>query len=83
MEGRRGSEYLEGMNDDEAGVQRRNPRGSSPPDVPSELAREERRQPETRKMRDENRWTIWQAAYRLRRSGTLSRIIGSLLKGKM
>jgi hypothetical protein len=69
------------MESDNAMEQRRNPRGSSPPDVPLEGPADGRRGPLMGEAREEGRWTIWKAAYLLRRRNTFLRILGGAVKG--
>ena len=69
------------MNDDNATEQRKNPRGSSPPDVRNGYTPENLRGPVMGDGREERRWTVWKAAYKLRRSNTLLRILGPPVKG--
>ena len=70
------------MNDDQAIEKRKGLRGSSPPHIPPEEPRDDRPHTETRKARDEQRWTIWQAAYRLRRLDAFLGIMRRALKGR-
>jgi hypothetical protein len=70
------------INTENTTEQRKNARGSSPPDVTSEQTPENQRGPAMGKAREERRWTIWKAAYKLRRMNTYLRILGSAIKGR-